>query len=145
MGDPGGDPPAGQPGVTLTFARRRSWPVASGASMATATLSYARQNASGQPCPSPAGRPARGDPVSRRRQMLRRRQRLAGILSTYKKPVAARSEKEDKKRHSTTPPPPPPAKAAAGDPVPGRRPTRPAATCLWKGLNPAPETWDHLP
>lgn len=27
-GDPGRDPPAGQPGVTLTYARRRSWPAA---------------------------------------------------------------------------------------------------------------------
>lgn len=115
-----------------------------GSSMTTATLSYARQTASGQPCPSPAGRPARGDPVRRRRHMLRRRRRLAGILSTYEKPVAARSQKEDKKPRSTTPPPPP-AKAVAGDPVPGRRPTHPAATCLWEGLGPPPETWGHLP
>lgn len=115
-----------------------------GSSMTTATLSYARQTASGQPCPSPAGRPARSDPVRRRRHMLRRRRRLAGILSTYEKPVAARSQKEDKKPRSTTPPPPP-AKAVAGDPVPGRRPTHPAATCLWEGLGPPPETWGHLP
>ena len=112
--------------------------------MATATLSYARQAASGQPCLPPAGRPARGDPVRRRRQMLRRRRRLAGILSTHKSPAAARNGKEEKKSHPTTPPPPP-AKTVAGDPVPGRRPTDPAATCLCEGLDPAPETWDHLP
>lgn len=126
--------PAGQP--TWGDPDLRPPPVVAsglgGPSMATATLSYARQAASGQPCLPPAGRPARGDPV-------RRRQRLAGILSTHKKPAASRNGKEDKKSHPITPPPPP-AKTVAGDPVPGRRPTDPAATCLCEGLDPAPET-----
>lgn len=66
------------------------------------------------------------------------------IISTGKKFAAATRGKEDKKSHPTTPPPPP-TKAVAGDPVPGRQPTDPAATCLQEGPNPAPETWDQPP
>ena len=66
------------------------------------------------------------------------------VPSTDKRFTAATRGKEDKRLHPTTPPPPP-AKAVAGDPVPGRRPTDPAATCLQDGLNPAPETWDQPP
>ena len=48
---------------------------------------------------------------------------------------------EGEKPNRTAPPPP---RAAAGNPVPLRRPTVPAATCPWEGSNPTPETWDHL-